>query len=118
MEIALILLLIVLNGIFAMAEIAIISARKHKLQQLANEGDKRAQAALELTNNPNKFLSTVQVGITLIGILAGAFGGATVAKHVSSYLNTIPFLAPYSEILGIGIVAAIIIAFLLIKWMA
>lgn len=104
MEITIILLLIILNGILAMAEIAIISARKHTLQKLANEGSKRAQAALELAKNPNKFLSTVQVGITLVGILAGAFGGATIAEELSAYIYTIPVLSAYSDALGIGIV--------------
>lgn len=91
-----------------MAEIAIISARKYKLKKLANEGDKDAQIALDLSNNPNRFLSTVQIGITLIGILAGAFGGATVAESLSAYLSTVPLLAPYSGFLGIGIVVIVI----------
>ncbi|MBI2334646.1 HlyC/CorC family transporter [Candidatus Daviesbacteria bacterium] len=104
MEIIIILLLIILNGVFAMAEIAIISARKHKLKRLANEGSKAAKIALELSNNPNKFLSTVQIGITLIGILAGAFGGATLAKSLSVYLSALPLLDPYSDALGVGIV--------------
>src|SRR3989338_4287639 len=104
MEIIIILLLIILNVVFAMAEIAIISARKYKLKRLANEGSKAAQIALELANNPNKFLSTVQIGITLIGILAGAFAGATLAESLSIYLSTLPLLDPYSEFLGVGIV--------------
>lgn len=104
MEIVIIILLIVLNGIFAMAEMAIVTARKHKLQQKAQEGDKNAQVALELANSPNRFLSTIQINITLIGILAGAFGGVTVAEKLSEQLSTIPLLDPYSDVLGLSIV--------------
>ena len=75
-EIVIILVLILINGIFAMAEFAIVSAKKTRLQQRAQEGDKRAEAALELAQEPTHFLSTIQIGITLVGILAGAFGGA------------------------------------------
>lgn len=67
-----------------MSEIAVISARKARLQQRANEGDAKAQAALELANSPGPFLSTIQIGITLIGILAGAFGGATLAEELAA----------------------------------
>lgn len=108
MEILIVLLLIILNGILAMAEIAIISLRKHKLQQQAREGNKNAEAALELANNPNRFLSTIQVGITLVGIFAGAFGGATIAETLSEKLSTIPILDPYSDALGLFIVVAAI----------
>ncbi|MDO8573369.1 MAG: hemolysin family protein [Candidatus Daviesbacteria bacterium] len=108
MEIIIILLLILLNGIFAMVEIAVISARKSRLQQLAQEGDKNAQAVLDLKNSPNRFLSTVQIGITLVGILAGAFGGATIAKTLAIYFQTIHYLAFYSEAIGIAIVVAVI----------
>ena len=104
MEIVIVLLLILLNGIFAMAEIAVVSARKSKLQHQANEGNKSAQAALELARNPNKFLSTIQIGITLIGIFAGAFGGATIAESLSKQLSLIPVLNPYSDALGFAIV--------------
>ena len=107
-EIAIILILIVINGIFAMAEFAIVSAKKTRLQQRADEGDTRAAAALELVNEPTQFLSTVQIGITLVGIFAGAFGGATVAKGLSAYLNEFPALAPYSELLSILLVVLVI----------
>lgn len=108
MEMIIILFLILLNGIFAMVEIAVVSARKSKLQQLAQEGDKNAQAVLDLKNSPNRFLSTVQIGITLIGILAGAFGGATIAESLAGYFKTIPYLASYSEAIGIAIVVSAI----------
>lgn len=91
-----------------MAEIAIISARKHKLKKLSREGNKNAQIALDLANNPNRLISTAQIGITLIGILAGAFGGATLAESLSNYLSTIPLLDPYSGFLGIGVVVIVI----------
>ena len=78
-EILILLVLIIANGIFSMSEMAIISSRKVRLQQMANQGDAKAKAALELAEAPNRFLSTVQVGITLIGMLTGAFGGATIA---------------------------------------
>ncbi|NET38794.1 MAG: HlyC/CorC family transporter [Cyanothece sp. SIO1E1] len=95
-EILFILLLILANGLFAMSEIAVLSARKTRLEHLANRGDVRAKAALELSNSPNRFLSTVQIGITLVGILAGAFGGATLAEKLEAYLGMLPFVASYS----------------------
>ena len=91
-----------------MSEMAIISARKVRLQQQANQGDAKARAALELAEAPNHFLSTVQVGITLIGILTGAFGGATIANSLAMYVRLIPFIAPYSEALTFGLVVLII----------
>ena len=106
MEIIIVLLLIVINGIFAMAEIAIISAKKSRLQQLANEGNSRAQAALDISKSPIRFLSTVQIGITLVGIFAGVFGGATIAEDLAKYINTIPLLAPYAQFLALTIVVS------------
>ncbi|AXV38670.1 MAG: hypothetical protein CIT01_10855 [Methanobacterium sp. BRmetb2] len=108
LEVSVVLILIILNGLFAMSEIAIVSSRKIKLQKMANNGNKKAFIALELANTPNLFLSTVQVGITLIGILAGAFGGATISVQLNNYLSTIPVIAPYSETLSILIVVLII----------
>lgn len=103
-EITFIFLLLVANGVFAMAEIAVVSARKARLQQLAQEGDKHARTALELATKPNQFLATVQIGITLVGTSAGAFGGATIAEEIATQLNEIPLLAPYGETIGISIV--------------
>src|SRR5579884_4372172 len=100
-EIIITLLLILLNGVFSMSETAFVSARKARLQQRADTGDVNAQAALELMNAPNRFLSTVQIGITLIGILAGAFGGATLAQSLSVYLGRIPWLASYAETISL-----------------
>jgi putative hemolysin len=107
-ELAIILLLLLGNGVFAMSEIAMVSARKAKLRQLADEGDAKAARALAIANEPTRFLSTVQVGITLIGTLAGAFGGARVAGNLVAYFETIPFLASYATALGMGIVVVAI----------
>lgn len=100
-EILIIFLLILLNGVLAMAEIAIVSSKKVYLQNKAMKGNKRAQVALKLVENPNRFLSTVQIGITLVGIFAGAFGGATIASKFSKFLNSIPVISPYSDFLGV-----------------
>jgi len=103
-EIIIVLLLVTVNGVFAMAELAIVSARKSQLRKLAGQGDARAIAALELSEQPNRFLSTVQVGITLIGIMAGAFGGATIAEVIAESLQAVPALAGYGEAIGVGVV--------------
>ena len=79
LDLLVIVLLLFLNGILAMSETALLSVRKARLQHRANEGDQRAQTALQLTENPNRFLSTIQIGITLIDVLVGAIGGAAVA---------------------------------------
>src|SRR5215475_13868985 len=92
-EMLVVVLLILINGLFAMSEIAVVSARKTRLRQWAEEGNAKARAALDLANNPNQFLATIQVGITLVGILAGAFGGATIARELDSILSDIPGLA-------------------------
>ena len=83
LEILYVLLLILCNGIFSGSEIAVGTARKVRLQQLVDKGSRPARVALKLAESPNDFLSTVQIGITLIGILSGAVGGATVAKHLN-----------------------------------
>lgn len=107
-EITVVLVLIALNGIFAMSEFALVSARKTRLRQRAEEGDIRAAAALKLASEPTPFLSTIQIGITLVGIFAGAFGGATIAKGLASYLREFPALAPYSSALSITLVVLLI----------
>jgi putative hemolysin len=103
-----ILVLILANAVFAMSEIAVVAARKVRLQQRADDGDERAKAALELANHPAQFLSTVQVGITLVGVLAGAYGGATIAEPLAVRIATVPQLAPYAEGLALGLVVAVI----------
>lgn len=107
-EIVVVLLLLVANGIFAMSEIAIVAARKVRLQQRADDGDVRAAAALALANAPTKFLSTVQIGISLVGVLAGAYGGATIAEALQARFAGIPLLAPYARGLALGLVVAAI----------
>src|SRR5262245_8429714 len=107
MELLIILLLLILNGVFAMAEMSVVSARKIRLQQWAESGDAKARVALEMAEEPTQLLSTVQIGITLIGILAGAFGGATIAHTLAAQLDMLPLLAPYSEAIGFGIVVLI-----------
>jgi putative hemolysin len=104
MEILIIVLLTLFNGVLAMSEAAILAARKTRLQQLADEGDQRAKITLAMAQDPNRFLSTVQIGITLVGILAGAFGGATVAESIARQLETIPALVPYSVTIGVLVV--------------
>ncbi len=107
-EILIILILVILNGVFALSEIAIITSRRIKLQKMSHAGNKNAAIAIELAESPNQFLSTIQIGITLIGILAGAFGGATIAENISRSLAGIPLLQPYSEALGFLIIVLII----------
>ena len=108
LDILVILLLIVANGLFSGAEIAIISARRHRLEVLAEQGRRSARIALRLADSPNQFLSTVQIGITLIGILSGAVGGATVALKLDGVLEQVRVLAPYSEALSFALVVAVI----------
>lgn len=114
LEILIVLVLLIANGSLAMSEAAFISARKARLQQLANTGNAQARAALALATNTNQFLATVQIGITLTGILLGAFGGVTIAKEIADYLSVFPFLAPYSETIGLSAVVLSLTYFSLI----
>ena len=108
LEVAIIIGLVLVNGALAMAEMAVVSARRGRLLHLLNEGDQRADAALKLTNAPGRFLSTVQIGITLVGVLNGAFSGATIAGEIAAWLERIYFLEPYSEIVAVFLVVTII----------
>jgi putative hemolysin len=101
-DIVIILLLIVINGLFSMSEIAIISARKSRLLQMFEEGDKKARIVLDLASEPNMLLSTVQIGITLVGILSGAFGGATLAGEFAGFFNRFSLIYPYGESVALG----------------
>src|ERR687891_2452785 len=94
-QIAIIVALTLPNGLFAMSETALVSSRKERLKQRAEAGDRGARTALELADEPTRFLSTVQIGISLIGVLAGAFGGATPAEPPSSALRRGPRVSPY-----------------------
>ncbi len=114
MEILIILLLILLNGVFSMSEIALISARKNRLETAAKKGSKKAQAALDLANSPNKLLSTVQIGITLIGILTGIFSGAKITTDVKLFVDGFETLKPYADSLSVGIVVVILTFFSLV----
>ncbi len=107
-EVAFVVLLVLGNGIFAMSEAALISARDARLQEMAGDEDPRARAALDLIDEPNLFLSTVQIGITLVGVLAGAFGGATLAVPLASLIEELPVLAPYAPVVSVGIVVVAI----------
>lgn len=111
LEILIIFLLILLNGLFAMSETAILASRKARLQHRINEGDLRARAALNLAESPNRFLPTVQVGITLIGVLTGAVGGAVISEALATAIGRIPVLAPYAQSISLAIVVILITFF-------
>jgi putative hemolysin len=110
-EIAVVILLILLSGFFVMAEAAVISARRARLQHRANEGDKKAAAALVLAENPGHFLPTVQVGITLISILTGAVGGAALADPLAVTLEKVRGLEPYAHSIALALVVILITYF-------
>ena len=108
MEILIVLLLIVLNGVFSMSELAVVSAQKARLQQAAEKGNAKARTALELNENPTRFLSTVQLGITLIGILSGAYGEKALSGKAADLLGRVPFLEPYKETLALVLVVGLL----------
>ena len=108
MQIAVIVVLTLLNGLFAMSETALVSSRKAQLRQRAEAGDGGARAALALADSPTRFLSTVQIGISLIGVLAGAFGGAALAGPLAEALRGVPPLAPYAGPIAFGAVVVAI----------
>lgn len=108
MEITIILLLILLNGVFAMSELALVSARKFKLENQKKRGVLGAKAALELSENPGKFLSTVQIGITLIGILLGVYSGDNLTEDFAIRIARIDFLAPYAHTLAVGVIVLMV----------
>lgn len=113
-EIFIIFALIILNGVFAMAEIALVSARKARLEAQANKGDARAKAALDLASHPEKFISTTQIGITLIGILNGIFSGDKIKTDLVDFLNGFPLIAHYSGGIATAIVVILITYFSLV----
>ena len=104
MELVVLLLLFVVNGLFSMSEMAVVSSRKARLQQLFDEGRAGAGTALELANNPSHFLSTIQVGITVIGISSGAFGEAKLTAGLASWLAQWPVIAPRAEAIAATLV--------------
>jgi putative hemolysin len=108
LEVFIILALILFNGVLAMSELAVVSSRRSRLQQRAEAGDHKAQRALLLAEEPTRFLSTVQIGITLVGILAGAFGGARIAGRVSNWLIDAGLSEAWSDTLGVALVVIVI----------
>lgn len=103
-DILIILILILANSAFAMSEMAMVASRPARLQQQADSGNRGARIALELKKNPNRLLSTVQVGATLVGIFSGALGGATLSPYLAPLIDQIPLLAPYSQALSLVLV--------------
>ncbi len=103
-QLLLILALLLLNGVFAMSEIAVVSARRTRLVQRAEEGDAGARRALDLKDDPTSFLSTVQIGITLVGVFAGAYGGASIAGPLKDVVAGIPMLAAWADQIALGTV--------------
>lgn len=103
-QLLLLFLLLLANGFFSMSEIAIVSSRKSRLRELAKDGDRRAGRVLAIADEPTRFLSTVQVGITLIGTLAGAVGGASLAGLLAGPIESIPALAPHAASISLGVV--------------
>jgi len=114
MELFIILFLILLNGLFSMSEIALISARKSRLENSAKKGNSSAQIALDLANSPNKFLSTVQIGITLIGILTGIFSGDKITSDVEVFILGFDLLKPHAHPIAVGIVVVVLTFFSLV----
>lgn len=114
MEIIIILFLILLNGLFSMSEIALISARKNRLETAAKKGNKSAKIALDLANSPNKFLSTVQIGITLIGILTGIYSGDKITTDVETFVKGFVFLKVYAHSVAVGLVVVVLTFFSLV----
>ncbi len=113
-ELLLLLFLILFNGLLAMAEMSLVSARKSKLEQRAARGERGAATALRLLEHPTRLLSSVQVGITMIGVLTGVVGGAALADEVSVLVSRVEALAPYSESISIGLVVLVVTYFSLI----
>ncbi|WP_300976776.1 hemolysin family protein [Flavobacterium sp.] len=114
MEILIIFFLILLNGVFSMSEIALISARKNRLETAAKKGNKSAKTALDLANSPNKFLSTVQIGITLIGILTGIYSGDKITNDVELFIQSYQVFQPYAHSIAVGIVVVVLTFFSLV----
>ena len=108
MEFFIVLILIIINGFLSMSEMAIVSARKTKLETDAKNGNKKAKAALELADNPDNFFSTLQIGITLIGILTGLFSGEAFAADLAVYVEKITFLSPYAYALSKAVIVILV----------
>src|ERR1700690_4091971 len=107
LEILVILLLIAVNGLFAMRELALVSARRARLAVMEKKSVPGAARARQLADDPHLFLPTVQVGITLVSVLTGVFGGANVAGHLKEWLETFPEIAPFADSLSLGLVVIV-----------
>ncbi|MCG5478317.1 hemolysin family protein [Sinorhizobium alkalisoli] len=107
-EFFVIFLLLLINAFFALSELAVVSASKPLLRQMVKQGNRRAEGALKLAEDPGKFLSTVQVGITLVGILAGAYGGATIAAKLAPVLDQVMWINPYGNTVAVALVVTLI----------
>jgi putative hemolysin len=108
MEIFILLGLILLNGVFVMSEIALVSARKPRLEHMADRGDKKAKSALQLSQNPEIFLSAAQIGITLIAILTGVYSGERFSPYIQPFIEAVTFLKPYAKGISISIVVILV----------
>src|SRR5438093_1832553 len=108
MDILILLGLIFLNGLFVMSEIALVSARKPRLEAMAEKGDKKADKALRLSNNPEVFLSAAQIGITLIAIITGVYSGERFGMYLQPYLERVDTLRPYAKTLSTTIIVIIV----------
>lgn len=107
-EILIVVVLTVINGVLAMSELAVVSSRPARLKVLSDQGSKGAATAIRLAENPGRFLSTVQIGITLVGVLSGAFSGATLGARLSEWLGTHGFSNAVADALGVGTVVVLI----------
>lgn len=113
-ELVVIVILIALNAVLAMSELSVVSSRRSRLQSLVKKRHRGARAALKLLDDPTAFLSTVQIGITMIGVLAGAFSGATLADELGAWLDSFPFIAPYGNPVAIACIVLVVTYFSLV----
>src|ERR1700756_980469 len=107
LEILFILLLIVVNGLFSLSELALVSARRAGLAVLQRKGARGAAFARALSDDPQRFLPTVQVGITLVSVFTGVFGGARIAARLQDWLQTLPYVGPFAE--GVSLAVVVIV---------
>src|SRR5687768_8652666 len=107
-EIAIVLFLVLLNGFFAMSELAIVSSRRARLKPMADKGHRGARRALRLAEEPTQFLASAQIGITLVGIVAGAYSGATLSEPVAGIIRDWPFVGEHAYPVALSLVVAVI----------
>jgi putative hemolysin len=108
LEIGIILTLTLLNGVFAMSELAVVSSRRARLQSMVDHGVRGARGAMRLIDNPSRFLSTVQIGITMVSVIAGAYGGATLGERFGGWLDTVPAMSGHGRTIGVASVIVVI----------